>query len=1345
MCLKRQARRTGFRAWPLVVLLLSSLPACLAQTTIAAGSAHSLRLFEDGTVWAWGWNEYGQVGDGTTTDRSAPVPVSGLTRVVAVAAGDNFSLAVRNDGTVWAWGDDGMGQLGDGTTAYSRIVPLQVNEITGAVKVAAGHYHSLALRSDGTVWAWGSNNSGQLGDGSWTNRSAPVQVSGLTSVVAVAAGYYFSLAVKSDGTVWGWGDNGAGELGDGTQASSNVPVQVIGLKGVLAVGAGDNHSLALKSDGTVWTWGGNVYGQLGDGTGESKTGPVQVSGLTGVIAVAGGFHHSLAAKSDGTTWAWGNNEYGQLGDGTQVNRNSPVRVNGLDRVAAIAAGYNHNLALVSNGRMLAWGNNSHGQLGDGMSNQLSVPVQVNGLSGVVSLAGGYHNLALKTNGTVWAWGANGYGQIGDGTTTQRDAPVQASDFTTAVAGKAGWYHSLVVKSDGTVWSFGWNGCGQLGDGSVWDRGLPVQVAGLSGVANVAAGYCHSVAVKGDGTVWTWGGNEAGELGDGTTNTAYAPVRVNGIPSATAVAAGYCHSLALASDGTVWTWGCSNFGQLGDGTRTSRSVPARVTGLNGVVGVAALSHHNLALRRDGTVWAWGYNSNGQLGDGTTTDQTTPVQVSGLSGAASVAAGYIHSMAVKKDGTVWAWGGNGYGQLGDGTAVDRALPVQVTGLSGVVGAAAGLYHGLALRGDGAAWAWGGNWIGQLGKGSSLVTPSPVQTLPGGPPDLGIEVRPKTTFRVGNRATYSLTVTNNGSLPAIGITTVTDAVDIVLGVVSATGPGWYCSVAGQVVTCANLGPLAGGASSEINLTVAIGSAAFPSVSNAATVSNSNDTNATNNTDSVLTAVLGPINMSVNPSAVTFGATYDRRSLTPPQQVTLNFSGGVLNWSASSDRAWLQVSPGSGSGAATITLSLDANALPTSGNDTAMVLISAPGALRAIPLFGFLSIKTTSNAPFGAFDTPAPDATGLASNIPVTGWALDDIGIDKVTLWRDPVGNEPRHANGLVYIADAVFVPDARPDVAALYPYFPLSNRAGWGYLMLTNFLPNPGGGASGNGTHKIHAYAADLEGNETLLGSKTITLDNANSTKPFGTIDTPAQGETVSGTTYVNFGWALTPQPNLIPTDGSTLWVVVDGALLAHPFYNQYRVDIATAFPNYANSGGAVGYYLLDTTAFSNGMHNIAWVVTDNGGRQDGIGSRYFWVQNQFAAQGAGIQSRLEEEIETPETVSFRIGYGINAALKPVRAAGDGLFETLELDELNRIEVHLPGAGPWHGGLLVDGELHPLPVGSALDETKGVFYWQLGPGFLGEYTLEFSHADGASRPIQLPVRIRTRHTSSSSVTSR
>jgi alpha-tubulin suppressor-like RCC1 family protein len=357
-----------------------------APVAIAGAVLNGLALKSDGTVWTWGANWIGQLGDGTIIDRTSPVLVCAtyttscteyLTGVIAITGGGFHNLALKSDGTVWAWGYNAYGQLGDGT-ATDRLTPVQVQGLTGVSAIAGGVFHSMALKSDGTVWTWGANGIGQLGDGTATDRLTPVQVQGLTGVSAIAGGREHSLALKSDGTAWAWGSNVYGQLSDASClgfADRLTPVQVQGLTGVIAITGGGKHSLALKSDGTAWAWGWNADGQLGDGTFTNHCTAVQVQGLTGIMAVAGGEDHSLALKSDGTVWAWGYNAYGQLGDGTATDRLTPVQVQGLTGASAIAGAFHDSLALKSDGTVWAWGYNAYGQLGDGTTVNTYTPVQ----------------------------------------------------------------------------------------------------------------------------------------------------------------------------------------------------------------------------------------------------------------------------------------------------------------------------------------------------------------------------------------------------------------------------------------------------------------------------------------------------------------------------------------------------------------------------------------------------------------------------------------------------------------------------------------------------------------------------------------------------------------------------------------------------------------------------------------------------------------------------------------------------------------------------------------------------------------------------------------------------------
>ncbi len=348
---------------------------------VSTGSYHSLAILPNGAVWAWGSNSNGQVGDGTTVNKNAGTPVHDLSSTaIDIAAGGYHSLALLEDGTVWAWGANGNGQLGDGTTTASSL-PVQVLGITNAIDIAAGEYHSLALLDDGTVWAWGANAYGQLGDGTTTSSSVPVQVQGLEGIGLVAAGWYHSLAVSAeDGTVSAWGANGYGQLGDGSNASSTTPVDVLTLSEVIDVAGGGYHSLAVLADGSVYGWGYNGVGSLGNGTTTTSYEPVLADAISGVFDVEAGLYHSLAITTEGALYSWGYNGSGQLGLGGNDTspQYAPVQVS-LTGVTAVDGGYAHSVGVVENGDFYGWGYNNYGQIGDGTNNNSTSPTQVIGL------------------------------------------------------------------------------------------------------------------------------------------------------------------------------------------------------------------------------------------------------------------------------------------------------------------------------------------------------------------------------------------------------------------------------------------------------------------------------------------------------------------------------------------------------------------------------------------------------------------------------------------------------------------------------------------------------------------------------------------------------------------------------------------------------------------------------------------------------------------------------------------------------------------------------------------------------------------------------------------------------
>ena len=348
--------------------------------------------------------------------------------------------------------------------------------------VAVGEFHSLFIKSDGSLWGMGNNEIGQLGDGTYgsppyfgINRPEQILAS---NVKATAAGFFHSLFVRSDGSLWAMGANSYGQLGDGTyNTSTNLPEQIVA-SGVTAIAAGYYHSLFLKSDGSLWAMGFNYYGGLGDGTTNTINHPEQIV-AGGVTAIAAGSVHSLFLKSDGSLWAMGYNGYGTLGDGTYNNTNKPEQIvaNG---VKAIAAGWQHSLFLKSDGSLWAMGDNNDGQLGDGTSDQTNRPEQIVA-SGVTAIAAGeYHSLFIKSDGSLWAMGDNEWGQLGDGTLNNTNRPEQiVASNVTAIAEGSISQHSLFIKSDGTLWGMGYNYYGELGDGSfASETNRPEQVVAL---------------------------------------------------------------------------------------------------------------------------------------------------------------------------------------------------------------------------------------------------------------------------------------------------------------------------------------------------------------------------------------------------------------------------------------------------------------------------------------------------------------------------------------------------------------------------------------------------------------------------------------------------------------------------------------------------------------------------------------------------------------------------------------------------------------------------------------------------------------------------------------------------
>jgi len=527
----------------------------------------------------------------------------------------------------------------------------------------------------------------------------------------------------------------------------------------------------------------------------------------------------------------------------------------------------------------------------------------------------------------------------------------------------------------------------------------------------------------------------------------------------------------------------------------------------------------------------------------------------------------------------------------------------------------------------------------------------------------------------------------------------------------------------------------------------------------------------DGVFTAEMIEASCWMNPSRIQLQFGSNPEFPPPAQRVTIGQVGaGSMSWRAEANVTWIRIEPSAGQGAGVLSVGVDPRGLASGGEYQGTIRIDSAEAGNS-PLLIEVSLHIyasgTTSAPFGFFDTPVDGTAGVTGAIAVTGWALDDVGVRNVRIYRDPVGDEEGGEHGFIYIGDTVFVEGARPDVEQRYPFNPENRRAGWGYMLLSNVLPG-----RGNGSFTLHALATDVEGHLASLGSKTIVCENAQAVLPFGTIDTPTQGGAAWGTDFANFGWALTPPPKFIPIDGSTITVWVDGLPLGHPSYNHFRIDVATLFPGHVNSNGAIGLFHVDTTGFDDGMHTIAWSVEDSSGAVSGIGSRFFTIQN----AGGGIPASGGTNSEQAGTVSPRprntasirpndmaglledpagipyddasplfvkTGYDLIRPAEPVFPGENGIIN-LKIKELERITIYLSAEdaveateelfvrlnqnapfaklprttdvpetlASYSAFLLVGSERRPLPIGATFDAVRGILYWQAGPGFIGFY---------------------------------
>lgn len=702
------------------------LGSILNNQSVAAAPFLHFAGFDDPQMGAFGY---------TSLDFSAPVQSTNSGDYVEIdASRNNFVFAVKSNGTLWCWGSNTYGQLGLGDV-LARTSPTQVGTDTNWSKVAVGAYHVLAVKTNGTLWSWGyGSNYGQLGHNNLVSLSSPVQIGTDTNWSDVASDngntfVYNSSAIKTNGTLWTWGAGTNGGLGHNDTISRSSPTQVGTDTDWQSMEMGVTNTLAIKTNGTLWAWGTNAYGELGLGDVVSRSSPVQVGTDTNWSAVSASYIHSAAVKTDGTLWSWGRNIYGVLGLGDTANRSSPEQVGTDTDWSTINVEYYTMYYTKTTGEAYGSGYNVYRQIDDSKNSKYT-PTQIGSSASWAKIAAaGYTTFLLNTNGNIYTQGADSsfvnlysYNSVYNPTN-----PVAMSFKVKHVStvGLTPYYTLCFVKDDGTLWTTGYNGYGSLALGNYVNHSSINQVGTDTDWEKVYGSVNYTLGVKNDGTIWTCGFNSSGQLGQNDTATRNTLVQIDGTWSD--VAANAASVLGVKSNGTLWSWGSNAYGQLGQNDTISRSSPTQVgTDTNwSKVFPAKAYYYNFALKTDGTLWSWGFGLYyGQLGVNENIHRSSPTQIGTDTNWSYVSANNIHALALRTDGTLWAWGDGDYGKLGIGILGDRSSPVQVGTDTNWYKISAGYNYSLAMKTDGTIWAWGYNARGELGIGDVEDRSSPTQ---------------------------------------------------------------------------------------------------------------------------------------------------------------------------------------------------------------------------------------------------------------------------------------------------------------------------------------------------------------------------------------------------------------------------------------------------------------------------------------------------------------------------------------------------------------------------------------------------------------------------------------------
>jgi len=719
---------------------------------VIAGDKHSCGIDENGELFCWGKNDSGQVGNGSTIIQAEPAAISANTDWRDVSLGSIHSCAIKNtDNSLWCWGSNTSSQLGHtptNTRRPSKLIKTNADETTTTEQWSAtanGNSHTCAIKDDKTLWCWGGNDKGQLGQGTIsTLLSEPTEVATGGQWLSIAANGDHSCAIKNDNSLWCWGDNSAGQVGNDSSLSEITTPTAIGSTWN-KISLGTNHSCGIKTGGTLWCWGDNTHSKLGDNTTAASLAPKKI-GAASWLEISLGDQFSCGINASKKLYCWGSNTSNQQGHlppdtANSVDMTVPTLVDGVDSDdwSSISSGDTHSCAIKADDTLWCWGSNASGQTAQTINTE--TPTQEPSQSLWLKIAAdGNNSCAVKNDSSLWCWGNNTFGQLGNGSINLSTSPAPVLDESIWIWLSLGVDHSCAIKDDKTLWCWGDNSESQLGDNSTINSTTPKQIGLANTWSNISLGNQFSCGIQTDATttvpsqtLWCWGKNDKSQLGHDSPDTKLEPSQVGTAEDWAGISTGDNHACAFSSNQYLYCWGDNLYGQLGLSPNPPPAAATTPTSVdsNKWLGVSAGGNHTCAVQDDYSLWCWGNNDAGQLGIGSTSHQPKPnlVTHSDALDWRFVSSGKNHTCAIDSDYIGHCWGLNDQGQLGNGINLNTSAARLFDSSNNWLSIDSGTLHSCGIKTDPftllkTLWCGGINNYGQLGIASTANQSAPIE---------------------------------------------------------------------------------------------------------------------------------------------------------------------------------------------------------------------------------------------------------------------------------------------------------------------------------------------------------------------------------------------------------------------------------------------------------------------------------------------------------------------------------------------------------------------------------------------------------------------------------------------